>query len=104
MNCKDCLHYEAHKHFFKSNDYEKDFDDYFKDDDIEHKCPEFLPLPRKIGDTIYEIDNGGKIYESKIRNIIYNTTGIAFDETAIGKSVYLTRESAKKALAERGRK
>lgn len=40
-SCKDCLHYEAHKHFFKSDDYEKDFDDYFKDKHIERKCPEF---------------------------------------------------------------
>lgn len=41
MTCKDCLHYESHKHFFNSPDYEKDFDDYFKDIDIEYKCPEF---------------------------------------------------------------
>lgn len=41
MTCKDCLHYESHKHFFNSPNYEKDFDDYFKDEDIEYKCPEF---------------------------------------------------------------
>ena len=39
--CKDCLHYEAHKHFFKSDDYQKSFDDYFNDKHIENKCPEF---------------------------------------------------------------
>lgn len=41
MTCKDCLHYGAHKHFFKSDDYGKDFDDYFKDKNVECKCPEF---------------------------------------------------------------
>lgn len=41
MTCRDCLHYESHKHFFNSPNYKKDFDDYFKDKDIEHKCPEF---------------------------------------------------------------
>ena len=35
-----------------------------------------------------------------IRNIIYDTDGIAFDERAIGKSVFLTREAAEKALED----
>lgn len=63
MTCKDCLHYEAHKHFFKSDDYEKDFDDYFKDKNIECKCPEFtdrsewVHLPCKINAELYFIQN-----------------------------------------------
>lgn len=50
------------------------------------------------------IDNGEWIYESAVRNIIYDTDGIAFDERAIGKSVFLTREEAEKALKERSEK
>lgn len=39
-------------------------------------------------------------YESKVKNIIFDTDGIAFDERAIGKSVFLTREEAEKKLEE----
>lgn len=55
MTCKDCLHYEMHKHFFISPEYEKDFDDYFIDEGVEHKCPEFtarsewVHLPCAVG-------------------------------------------------------
>lgn len=54
--------------------------------------------PCKVGDTVYQVDNAGRIYESKIKTVIYDTDGIAFDEKAIGKSIYLTREEAEKAL------
>lgn len=58
--------------------------------------------PCKVGDTVYQTD-GFRIYESVVRKIIYDTEGegIAFDETAIGTSVFLTREEAEAALAER---
>ena len=58
--------------------------------------------PCKVGDTVYQTDDV-RVYESKVTNIIYDTQGIAlaFDERAIGKSVFLTREEAEKALAER---
>lgn len=64
MTCKNCLHYEAHKHFFKSDDYQKSFDDYFNDKHIEDKCPEFddrskwVHLPCNLGDVVYCIDIG----------------------------------------------
>ena len=60
--------------------------------------------PCKVGDTVYETD-GVRIYESTIdevtyytNNVIYYTSGVAFDETAIGHSVFLTREEAERAL------
>lgn len=56
-----------------------------------------IELPCKLGDTMYQTD-GERIYEIKITNIIYDTAGIAFDERAIGKTVFLTREEAEKAL------
>ncbi len=57
-------------------------------------------LPCKVGDTVYQTD-GIRIYESKIRRILFDTDNIAFDERAIGKTVFLTREEAEAALAER---
>lgn len=78
-----------------------------------HNCADFadrsewVHLPCKVGDTVYQTD-GVRIYESDIcevdilrKSIIYNTNGIAFDETAIGKSIFLTREKAEEALKER---
>ena len=56
--------------------------------------------PCKVGDTVYQIDTAGNIYESKIIKTIYDTYGIAFDERAIGKSIFLTREEAENAFAE----
>ncbi len=60
----------------------------------------------KIGDKVYEIGNSGTlIVEGIIKRIytvnnitIYDTGkgGIAFDERAIGKSVFLTKEEAKR--------
>lgn len=125
MTCKDCLHYEAHKHFFRSADYEKDFDDYFKDIDIEYKCPEFtdrsewVHLPCKVGDTVYYFDgayylknkNNWKITPIKVTELstkigrsgkLYPLSIIAngtrYPITSIGKTVFLTREEAEKAL------
>lgn len=58
--------------------------------------------PCKVGDTVYQTDNAGNIYSGQIKRIIYDATNsIAFDERAIRKAVFLTREEAKKALVER---
>lgn len=56
--------------------------------------------PCKVGDKVYQTD-GSRIYESTVRKIIYDTDGIAFDETAIGTSVFLARKEAEATLAER---
>ena len=58
-----------------------------------------IVLPCKVGDTIYQTD-GVRIYKSRVKQIIYDTDNIAFDERAIGKTVFLTREEAEKALKE----
>jgi len=62
-----------------------------------------IPLV-KVGDTVYQTDNAGDIYESQVTQVVYGTKGIAFDERAIGKSVFLTREEAEKACGLRGTK
>ena len=56
-----------------------------------------ITLPCKVGDKVYQTD-GVRLYESQIKSIIYDTNNIAFDENAIGKSIFLTREEAEKAL------
>lgn len=58
---------------------------------------EAMALPCKIGDTVYQTD-GIRIYESKIKRIMFDTDNIAFDERAIGSSIFLTREEAEAAL------
>jgi len=62
-------------------------------------------LPCKVGDTVYQKDHCGEIYEAVIQSIIIDrmrtifiTSGIGFDETAVGKTVFHTREEAEKAL------
>lgn len=60
-----------------------------------------IVLPCKVGDTVYQLDTAGDIYESKITKIIYDTNGIAFDETAIGTSIFRTEAEAEQALKER---
>lgn len=49
--------------------------------------------PCKVGDTVYQTD-GERVYESVVEKVIYDTAGIAFDETAIGESVFLSVEDA----------
>lgn len=48
--------------------------------------------------TVYETD-GVNIYESTVRKVIYDAGHIAFDDDAIGRSVFLTREDAEAKLA-----
>jgi len=56
--------------------------------------------PCKVGDKVYQTD-GVRTYTSTINKIIYDTNSIAFDERAIGKTVFLTKEEAENALKER---
>lgn len=63
-----------------------------------------IALPCKVGDAIYQTD-GTRIYESTVMEItyttnkvIYCTENICFDETAIDKSIFLTKEEAEKHL------
>ena len=54
-------------------------------------------LPCKVGDTVYQID-AERVYESEVKGIIFDCDDIGFDERAIGKTVFLTREEADAAL------
>lgn len=53
-------------------------------------------LPCKV----YETD-GVRVYEHTVREVIYETAGgPAFDKNAVGKSIFLTRAEAERALQE----
>ena len=58
-------------------------------------------LPCKVGDTVYQID-AERVYESEVKWIIFDCNDIAFDERAIGVSIFLTREEAEAALTLKG--
>ena len=60
-----------------------------------------VALPCKVGDKVYQID-AERVYESEVKGIIYDAGHIDFDERAIGKTVFLTREEAEAALAQKG--
>lgn len=82
---------------------ERDLDDGWEDNEISDIADYLLEngvvvLPCKVGDTVYQTDTAGQIYASTVKNIIYDTSSIAFDERAIGTTVFLTKEQAEKAL------
>ena len=53
-------------------------------------------LPCKLGDTVYQI-GAERVYESEVKWIIFDCDDIAFDERAIGGSIFLTRDEAEAA-------
>ena len=80
-----------------------DFSEFFADRLLENGV---IVVPCKIGDTVYQAD-AVRIYELEIFDIslrkgkpYYETESIDFDWDAIGKSVFLTKEEAEKAIAK----
>ena len=98
MTCKDCLHYEVC--------YYHDFEEceWFK-----YKS-EWIHLPCKVGDVVYcfepcfDADHHPKlkVVEKEIIELktIATVFGLNFDINNIGKTVFLTREEAEKALKD----
>lgn len=74
---------------------------YYRLRELEDKIEagKLVELPCKVGDTVYQTD-GIRAYSSIVKNIVFDTVGLAFDKTAIGKSVFLTREAAEARLKE----
>lgn len=127
MNCKDCLHYEACKGTYYTakgcdNIALYDFDgEMYADSGCEDftASSEWVHLPCEVGDIVYYFDGA---YHSKNKNnwkvrpikvtefstkigrsgklyplsIIAN--GTRYPLTSIGKTVFLTRKEAEKAL------
>ena len=95
MYCKDCLSFGVCRYASGIRLLKKEPCADFMDID------KWVNLPCKVGDAVYQIDNAGRIYESVVTKIIYDTPIISFDKNAIGVSVFLSREEAKQALEER---
>lgn len=110
MTCKDCLHYSICP--YKNN----------LDITLANRCDNFtghsewVHLPCKVGDTLYEITSRKTISEYQVTAIRMELFGIFVDwkitqgfidryisdmpAGEIGKTVFLTREAAEKALKE----
>ena len=102
MTCKDCLHFVP----CGGASWDKVTD-----------CPEFtlrnewVHLPCKVGDIVYcfapcfDTDHHPKlkVVEKEIieLKIIATVFGLNFDINSIGKTIFLTREEAEKALDDR---
>lgn len=54
----------------------------------------------KVGDIVYTVDVT-RIYDTPIVKLVYDCGHFAFDESAIGKTVFLTREAAEAEAALR---
>ena len=85
------------------------WDDYISNEDIaDHLFANGVIVPPcKVGDTVYQTD-GVRIYELEVFDVslrnykpYYETESIDFDYSAIGKSIFLTKEEAEQALKER---
>ncbi len=118
MTCKDCIHYEACKEKFAGL-YEIMVEEPNKhlelNPNVEKRClhftnhSEWVHLPCKVGDTVYFL-NDKSIIETTIDKIGVRQSGLFIKlaknkvyETAIsalGKTVFLTKEEAEKALKE----
>lgn len=124
MTCKDCLHYEACKgtYFtFKPLTADDNFDNEHYAD--VYSCSEFtsrsewVHLPCKVGDTLYEITSRNTISEYEVTAIRIELFNVFIDWKLtqgfvdryisdmpvgeIGRTVFLTREEAEKALEEK---
>ena len=65
------------------------------------KDGQLVVLPCKVGDMVYQTD-GVRIYSHTIRKLIYDAGPFDFDESAIGKTVFLTHVEAEAALRKDG--
>ena len=110
--CKDCLHWKVcneyrgafwgHKAQYSSPIINASADSciFYKD------RSRFVELPCEVGDTVYCLAKPSK---RRITKISITTYGLrlsvndmfCFDESQIGKTVFLTREEAEQALKER---
>lgn len=90
MACQNCVHYDLCSKYSSEDEinactYCEDFQD--KSKLIEPNCKVFQ----------HDIE---RVYELKVRKIIYDCGHIAFDKESIGKTVFLTKEEAEQALKE----
>lgn len=105
MTCKDCFYYECCEALgITTGKYEHE------------TCTEWLRLPCKVGDTLYEITSRNTISEYQVTAIRIESFGIFIEwkltrgfankyifkvpVEEIGKTVFYTRKGAEKALED----
>lgn len=101
-SCKDCLHYEVCLNMLRTFD-EKILCSKFID------RSEWVHLPCKVNSTVYIASEYRGVIESKVRKIFLGLNGAEMIRTQHydipfsnwGKTTFLTREQADKALEER---
>lgn len=121
MTCKDCLHYEACKGTYFTFKQMTDKDSFDKEHYADaYNCPDFtdqsnwVHLPCNEGDILYEITESKTINEHRVKAIRVELFGIFIDwdiiegfiekyitnvpASEIGRTIFLTREEAEKAL------
>lgn len=120
-SCKGCLHFEVCKDRLGTTKY---YDNVIAADNVEKLCPNFkdrnrfVELPCKVGDTVYLILGvQNRILEFTVKEIritsrflqliftegnTYSIWDYRFD-LHFGKTVFLTREEAERALKNENR-
>ena len=108
MNCKDCIHQTACSNFCRGFGQEAELCEHFSDKS------EWVHLPCKVGDVVYCYEPCfGSDHTSKLKLVekeivelktIATVFGLNFDVKSIGKTIFLTKEEAEKALTERSKK
>lgn len=122
MTCKDCVHHEACRMVLLSAYPKVTEAEIIQAENNQNKCvnfkdkTRFVELPCKVGDTVYYVF-ANKIFEKRVtqyREILRKSEMVnkwycvnfskneTFEDEDIGKTVFLTREEAEKAL-ERNR-
>ena len=110
MSCKDCLHYEVCESYSKRENLATLY--------YAEECPcftdksEWVHLPCKVNSTVYIVSEYRGVIESKVRKIFLGLNGAEMIRTQHydipfsnwGKTTFLTREEAEKALEERREK
>ncbi len=105
MECKDCLHRIACLDWCKGFGEDAKLCEHFS------ARNEWVHLPCKVGDTVYIESEYQGVVESKVRTLFLASNSVEMIRTGycdvpfsnFGVTVFVTREEAEKALAERDR-
>ena len=122
-SCKDCVHYEACKMFFVATNQGiteekiKQAENDLTDCEQFKAKSRFVELPCKVGDVLWICSSVRGVFSAKVRTFfighpsfqgepdnsiqMIRTTGCDIPINEFGKTVFLTREAAEKALKER---
>lgn len=110
MTCKDCVHYDVCCRLIKPSEF-IEINEQADDCNLFKDKSRFIKLPCRVGETVYYIKSAFSYLEApkaeivrKIElmdeQIVFRTVNRCFNIENIGKTVFLSREEAEKALKE----